>query len=102
MTTPTNQLKPIRTVHEYFELSYSQYLTIPRSILQSMPDDWQNRFVECLDELDERYDWKPVTGRYWVRLKDDKGKFVHDPLMNYDRGRRYVAPFSWNARKEQA
>lgn len=46
-------------VHEWFELSYAQYLTIPRSILQSMPTDWQVRFVGILQDLDETFDWRP-------------------------------------------
>jgi hypothetical protein len=30
-------------IHNWFELTYAQYLTIPRSILQSMPVEWQRR-----------------------------------------------------------
>lgn len=41
-------------IHEWFELSYAQYLTIPRSVLQSMPQEWQDRFVKCLEELKEK------------------------------------------------
>lgn len=77
-------------IHEWFELSYSQYLTIPRSVLQSMPKEWQERFVKCLEELDETINWRPSEGRYWVRLKDSKGRFVEDPLMDYERGRRRI------------
>jgi hypothetical protein len=77
-------------IHEWFELSYSQYLTIPRSVLQSMPEEWQERFVECLNQLDESIEWRPENGRYWVRLKDEKGRYVHDPLMDYQRGRRVI------------
>jgi hypothetical protein len=70
-------------IHAWFELSYAQYLTIPRSILQSMPQEWQERFVKCLEELDETFDWRPSEGRYWVTLKDGNGRYVHDPLMEY-------------------
>lgn len=75
-------------IHGWFELSYAQYLTVPRSVLQSMPIEWQERFVKCLEELDETFDWRPEEGRYWVRLKDGQGKFVHDSLMDY-RHRQY-------------
>lgn len=78
-------------IHEWFGLSYTQYLTIPRSVLQSMPDEWQERFVKCLEELDEKIDWRPKEGRYWVKLKDDRGRYVHDDLMDYQRGRRKIA-----------
>ncbi len=77
-------------VHTWFELSYAQYLTVPRSVLQSMPTEWQQRFVECLEQLDDAIDWRPVDGRYWVRLKDSDGRFVRDPLMDYERGRRRI------------
>ena len=77
-------------VHDWFELSYAQYLTIPRSVLQSMPVEWQKKFVDCLNELDATIDWRPEAGSYWVKLKDDNGKYVHDPLMDYQRGRRLI------------
>jgi len=70
-------------IHVWFELSYAQYLTIPRSVLQSMSYEWQKAFVKCLEELDESFNWRPEEGRYWVRLKDANGKFVHDSLMDY-------------------
>lgn len=75
-------------IHHWFELSYAQYLTIPRSALQSMPDEWQSEFVALLEELDETIDWRPKDGRYWVQLKDKRGRYVADPLMDYERGRR--------------
>jgi hypothetical protein len=67
----TKDLLDFEPIHSWFELTYAQYLTIPRSILQSMPQEWQARFVKCLEELDETFDWRPTEGRYWVRLKDD-------------------------------
>lgn len=70
-------------IHTWFELSYAQYLTIPRSVLQSMPEEWQYKFTELLEELDNTIDWRPKSGRYWVKLKDDQGRYVHDPLMEY-------------------
>lgn len=81
----------VSPVHTWFELSYAQYLTVPRSVLQSMPLEWQVRFAACLDELDEEIEWRPKKGRYWVSLKNDKGRFVRDPLADYERGRRRVA-----------
>lgn len=78
-------------VHFWFELSYAQYLTIPRSILEAMPVEWQDRFVACLNELDETFDWRPKSGRYWVQLKNGDGRYWQDPLMEYRRpNRRYI------------
>lgn len=83
-------------VHHWFELSYAEYLTIPRSALQSMPQEWQARFVLCLMELDNTIDWRPANGQYWVQLRaypkdgreHGRGVLVHDPLGDYERGRR--------------
>jgi hypothetical protein len=78
-------------IHEWFGLSYASYLTVPRSILQSMPVKWQNRFVKCLNELDEAVGGLPERPeQYWVKLRDSKGRFVKDSLMDYERGRRRV------------
>lgn len=77
-------------IHAWFELTYAQYLTIPRSVLQSMDKKWQSKFVALLEELDETIDWRPKSGRYWVQLKDAKGRYVHDEFMDYQRGRRKV------------
>jgi hypothetical protein len=76
-------------VHSWFELSYAQYLTIPRSVLQAMPHDWQCRFSACLSELDNAIDWRPKDGRYWVTLlpewAEDHGSIpgCNDPLKDY-------------------
>ncbi|MGW2401773.1 hypothetical protein ACWCYY_34990 [Kitasatospora sp. NPDC001664] len=42
-------------VHTWFGLSYSAYLVLPRTLLQSMPASWQQRMVACLRELDETF-----------------------------------------------
>jgi len=83
MSVPSEDAEPI---HSWFELSYVPYLKVPRSVLQSMPAEWQWRFVRCLEELDGAIDWRPKDGQYWVRLKDCHGIFVDDPLMDYERG----------------
>lgn len=91
-------------IHEWFELSYAQYLTVPRSVLQSMPDKWQSKFVSLLEELDETIDWRPVDGTYKVSLNnivenyseneerfiEEWGPDISDPLQDYQRGRRKV------------
>lgn len=79
-----------QTIHEWFELTYAQYLTIPRTKLQSMPENWQKDFTALLDKLDERFSVYPETGCYWVKLRDSKGRFVHDVYADYQRGRRIL------------
>lgn len=82
--------KGANKLHTWWELSYAQYLTIPRTAMQSMPDKWQGKMAALLNELDERLDWRPEQGCYWVRLKDYEGRFMHDPLADYQRGRRRI------------
>lgn len=95
-----------KDVHTYFGLSYANYLVVPRSVLQSMPEDWQHKFIELMDQLDDT-NWRdllPEERMYKVELRDygyeyneesEQEEFVWrepvtDPLMNYDRGRRNI------------
>lgn len=61
MTTPTTTLAAAPDdrlngpIHGWFELSYANYLVVPRARLQSMPVEWQERMVACLEELDAAY-----------------------------------------------
>jgi hypothetical protein len=76
-------------ISEWFELSYAEFLTIPRLVLESMPVEWQHKMAALLTEMDNTFDWRPKTGRYWVQLKNDKGQFSRyseAPLWNYRRG----------------
>lgn len=42
-------------IHLWFELSYSNYAVLHRTLMQSMPVEWQQRMVRCLEELDEAF-----------------------------------------------
>lgn len=42
-------------VHKFFGLSYSNYLVLHRTFMQSMPVEWQERMVACLRELDRAF-----------------------------------------------
>lgn len=77
-------------VHLWFGLSYANYLTLPRSLLQSMPDEWQKRFVTCLYELDAHFEGVPQASRYRVTAIDEDGRFTKDPVPHYDRGRTRI------------
>ena len=79
-------------IHGWFELSYSSYLVLPRSILQSMPVRWQRRFVHLLHDLRAALgeDTAKAPSQYDVRVRDERGRFVRDPYSDYNRGRRRV------------
>jgi hypothetical protein len=79
-----------RLIHDYFELSYAQYLALPRSVLQSMPQDWQYRLVRLLDELDDKYEWRR-EGTF-VNFRNSSGRWMVDELGDYDRGRLHLFP----------
>lgn len=44
-------------IHSYFGLSYANYLVLNRSLLQSMPDEWQEKFCLLLDQFSEEFGW---------------------------------------------
>ena len=89
-TDEVHQEPGVDSLHCWWELSYANYLTIPRTVMQSMPDHWQGQMARLLNELDDTIDWRPKAGCYWVHLKDDNGRFVKDPLADYERGRRRI------------
>lgn len=78
-------------IHDWFGLTYANYLVLPRSILQSMPDEWQNRFVALLEALDEATMDIPMAPAYRVHVVDHGGRFMRDPVPHYDRGRTRIA-----------
>lgn len=77
-------------IHTWFGLTYANYLCLPRSILQSMPDEWQRRFVVCLEELRTAAWDVPQHYSYRVMAIDENGKFAKDPVPHYNRGRTRV------------
>ncbi len=72
-------------INDWFELTYSHYLVLQRSILQEMPTEWQERFISCINEIEDYFEFSEVKGEYMVKLRDRDGRFVQDPLCNYRR-----------------
>lgn len=68
---------------DWFGLSYSAYLVLPRVLLCGMPVEWQRRFVRLLEQAEETYDSSKINDNYTVQLKDDNNRFVKDPYRNY-------------------
>jgi len=77
-------------VHNWFQLSYSSYLVLPRSVLQSMPVEWQRDFIDLIRKVQRTLEVDGMPN-YRVRATDSNGKFVYDPFCDYQRGRRRVA-----------
>lgn len=60
-------------IHGWFDLTYSNYLVMPRSVLQSMPQEWQAQFCTLLDEAREAFghlDWPSYEVRALKRAPD--------------------------------
>ena len=43
-------------IHAWFGLSYTNYLVLNRTLMQSMPIEWQERMVACLREMDDAFE----------------------------------------------
>lgn len=53
--TEVDAVPEVDAVHGMFGLSYANYLVLHRTLLQSMPDAWQNRFVALLNEYEQAF-----------------------------------------------
>jgi hypothetical protein len=53
-------------VHTYFGLSYANYLVLPRTHLQSMPEGWQTRFVALLNQFHDAFEHVAQASTYQV------------------------------------
>lgn len=79
-------------VHLWFSLSYANYLVLPRTLMQSMPVEWQRRFCTALDELREAFHHVEQPYSYRVNAVDSQGRFTKDPVPHYNRGRARIEP----------
>ncbi|NJA56694.1 hypothetical protein [Streptomyces sp. NEAU-H3] len=93
---------PDGPVHEWFSLSYSNYLVLHRTLMQSMPLAWQERMIACLDELNAAFEHVPQAKAYKVEAAVEEEDFsveevtlvpVPDPVPHYNRGRTYIQPY---------
>lgn len=46
-------------IHTWFSLSYCNYQVLHRTLMQSMPIEWQERMVACLNELQDAFEHIP-------------------------------------------
>lgn len=78
--TPTYD-SPI-DIHAWFGLSYSNYLVLHRTLMQSMPAEWQERAVALLSELTDAYAAIPQADAYIV---EPATECTYDELSPKDR-----------------
>lgn len=80
-------------VHEWFNLTYSNYMVLHRTLLQSMPEEWQYKFIELVREMNRAFDHIERADAYRVTPIDPTtGRFVREPVPHYNRGRTFIEP----------
>ena len=62
----------------WFGLSRASWLTMPRIMMHEMPDEWQNKMAELLEEWDETWDSSDMPSPY-VSAKSSNGKYTKWP-----------------------
>ncbi|MCR4307162.1 MAG: hypothetical protein NUV80_01220 [Candidatus Berkelbacteria bacterium] len=67
----------------WFGLSHASWLTLPRVLMHEMPDEWQGKMAELLNEYDAAFPNQPDLGTQ-VQVTH-KGKLTRTPswLINY-------------------
>lgn len=70
-------------LHTWWGLSYASWLALPRVLLQEMPDDWQRRLVDLLEEFDAAFPNLPVIETRVQTVTDGKLSKTPDWLIRY-------------------
>lgn len=68
----------------WFGLTRANWLTIPRVMMEAMPNKWQEKMARLLNEFDDTWDSNKVELETTVRLMKDK-KIIRMPewMKNY-------------------
>jgi hypothetical protein len=90
-------------IHGWFGLTYRSYLVLPRSLLQEMPTEWQQRFVDAIEEIRDYFNCAEVEDDYMVKLRGKDGRFKTDPLGQYRHpDRKIIDRMKWTPEEENA
>jgi hypothetical protein len=65
-------------IHSWFSLSYAAFAVLPRVLMNAMPDRWQHRMADCLEELDAAFPNAPSIN-YYLTAKGKRGRFEKIP-----------------------
>lgn len=69
-------------LHAVFGLSYAKWLNLPRSLMCAMPDNWQERMAELLDEFADTFDIEKMTITYaMVQVMTSNGYSTDTPTQ---------------------
>lgn len=81
---------------DWFGLSRASFLVLPRSFMHEMPDEWQSKMADLLEEYDSKVkDVDCIDSVYVQAKKDNKFTKIPDWILNYrrpnvDKIRQYV------------
>ena len=77
--------KGFNALWNWFGLGYASWLTIPRVLLHSMPDDWQQKMAKLLEEYDNYWDFSTLNVGTRVQLINEQKKLIKTPewLLQY-------------------
>ena len=72
---------------EWFGLSYSSFCVMPRVLMEDMPDEWQEKMAELLNQYDDAFDQSKVgvDGCRVQATMDNKLVKMPSELLNYRR-----------------
>lgn len=45
-------------INNAFGLTYASFVVLPRTVLMDMPIEWQEKFIELMDELNDTFDYE--------------------------------------------
>lgn len=72
-------------INEWGVLYRTQYLVLDRTMLEAMPIEWQKRFIEVVDDVEDVFDFSSEKWQhleYLVKPKDN-GRFIANPWGSY-------------------
>lgn len=78
-----NQTHGYEALWTWFGLSYSSWLTLPRVLMHEMPDEWQQKMADLLQEWDDTWTNADIGTTYITMRKNGKFIKVPDWLNNY-------------------
>jgi hypothetical protein len=60
----------------------TSYLVLPRTLLNEMPLEWQEKFMALMEDMENSWKWYEIRNQYMVKLRVN-GQFAKDPLSDY-------------------
>lgn len=70
-------------VNEMFGLTYASYYVVPRVVLQSMPVEWQKKFVALVKEMNSRIPWEVAESEYHVVMTEKYDLMPEEEKIEY-------------------